>query len=107
MVGRTIGKYHIVEQIGRGGMGTVYKAVDTSLDRRVAIKSLNADLIDPDSVERFRREALMLARLNHARIGAIHELMRDGHDLIMVMEFLEGETFERLIERGPMQIGRA
>lgn len=107
MVGRTIGKYRIVEQIGRGGMGTVYKAIDETLDRRVAVKILNADLIDQESIERFRREALTLAKLNHGRIGAIHELARDGHDLLMVMEFLEGETVEKLIERGPMTIPRA
>ncbi len=99
MVGRTIGKYRVVEQIGRGGMGTVYKALDETLDRTVAIKVLNADLLDPDSVERFRREAVTLARLSHPRIGAIHELTRDGHDLLMVMEFISGETFEKLIER--------
>jgi serine/threonine protein kinase len=107
MVGQTIGKYRVVEQIGRGGMGTVYKAIDETLDRRVALKLLNADLIDPDAVERFRREAMMLAKLNHGRIGAIHELTRDGHDLLMVMEYLEGETFEKLIERGPMALPRA
>ena len=88
-------------------MGTVYKAIDETLDRRVALKLLNADLIDQDAVERFRREALMLAKLNHGRIGAIHELTRDGHDLLMVMEYLEGETFEKLIERGPMPVARA
>jgi eukaryotic-like serine/threonine-protein kinase len=107
MVGQTIGKYRVIEQIGRGGMGTVYKAIDETLDRRVAIKLLNADLIDQDAVERFRREAMMLAKLNHGRIGAIHELTRDGHDFLMVMEFLEGETFEKLIERGPMPVPRA
>src|SRR4029077_17944867 len=108
MVGQTIGKYRVVEQIGRGGMGTVYKAIDETLDRRVALKLLNADLIDQDAVERFRREAMMLAKLNHGRIGAIHELTRgEGHDLLMVMEYLEGETFEKLIERGPMPVPRA
>src|SRR5262245_60437129 len=108
MVGQTIGKYRVVEQIGRGGMGTVYKAIDETLNRRVALKLLNADLIDQDAVERFRREAMMLAKLNHGRIGAIHELTRgDGHDLLMVMEYLEGETFEKLIEHGPMPVPRA
>ncbi|MEQ1870600.1 MAG: protein kinase [Vicinamibacterales bacterium] len=108
MIGRTVGKYRVVEQVGRGGMGTVYKAVDETLDRTVAIKVLNADLLDQDSVERFRREAVTLARLNHPRIGAIHELTRDGHDLLMVMEFIQGETFEKLIERGaPLSIADA
>lgn len=101
MVGRTIGKYRIVEQIGRGGMGTVYRAVDESLGRDVAIKVLNADVIEPEAIERFRREALTLARLNHPRIGAIHELTRDGHDLLMVMEFLVGDTCEKVIEKSP------
>lgn len=99
MIGRTIGKYRIVDQLGRGGMGTVYKAVDESLGRDVAIKVLNADVIEPDSIERFRREALILARLNHPRIAAIHDLSRDGHDLLMVMELLSGENCEKLIER--------
>src|SRR5215831_18022724 len=107
MVGQTIGKYRVVEQIGRGGMGTVYKAIDETLDRRVALKLLNADLIDQESVERFRREAMMLAKLNHGRIGAIHELTRDGQNLLMVMEFIAGDTFEKLIERGPLPISRA
>lgn len=108
MIGRTIGKYRIVEQIGRGGMGTVYKALDETLGRQVAIKVLNADVIEAESIERFRREALTLARLNHPRIAAIHELTRDGHDLLMVMEFLYGETCERLVERaGPLSIPHA
>lgn len=110
MLGRTIGKYRIVEQIGRGGMGTVYKAIDETLDRTVAIKVLNGDVLEQESIERFRREAMTLAKLNHPRIGAIHELTRDGHDLLMVMEFLEGETCERLIEKSggtPLPIGRA
>ena len=82
----------VLAQIGRGGMGTVYKAVDETLDRDVAIKVLNADVLEPESIERFRREAMTLARLNHPRIAAIHELTRDGHDLLMVMEFLDGRN---------------
>src|SRR4030095_9269783 len=98
MIGRTIGKYRIVEQLGRGGMGTVYKAVDETLGRDVSIKGLNADILEAGGLERCRREARTLARLNHPRIAAIHELTRDGHDLLMVMEMLTGETCERLIE---------
>jgi hypothetical protein len=99
MVGRTIGKYRILEQIGRGGMGTVYKAVDETLDRIVAIKMINADNLSAERMQRFRSEAVTLARLNHPRIAAIHELTRDDHDLLMVMEFAAGETLEKLVAR--------
>jgi serine/threonine-protein kinase len=108
MIGRVIGKYRIVAQIGRGGMGTVYTALDETLGRQVAIKVLNGDVIEAESIERFRREALTLARLNHPRIAAIHELTRDDHDLLMVMELVNGETCERLVERvGPLPVPQA
>src|SRR5262245_3699839 len=96
MVGRTIGKYRFVEQIGRGGMGTVYRAIDETLDRVVAIKMINADLLEPERMQRFRAEAVTLAKLNHPRIAAIHELTREGNDLFMVMEFVSGDTCESL-----------
>ena len=93
MIGKTVGKYRVVEQLGRGGMGTVYKAVDETLDRDVAIKTINADLALPGkALLRFRGEAVTLAKLNHPRIAAIHELTRQDHDLLMVMESVNGET---------------
>jgi len=107
MVGRTIGKYRIVEALGRGGMGTVYKAVDETLDREVAVKMLNADLLDTDGVKRFRAEAVTLARLSHPHIAHVYELTRDGDSLLMVMEYLQGETFEKLVARGAMPVDRA
>ena len=76
MIGKTVGKYRIVERLGRGGMGTVYKAVDETLDREVAIKVLNADLGDTDMLKRFRAEAMTLARLNHPGIATLYELYR-------------------------------
>ena len=76
MLGRTIGKYRVVEKIGRGGMGTVYKAIDETLDREVAIKALNRDLGENEVVRRFRAEAMTLARLNHPGIATIYELLR-------------------------------
>jgi serine/threonine protein kinase len=77
-------------QIGRGGMGTVYRALDETLDRPVALKMMNADLLTEESVQRFRSEAITLARLSHPHIAAIHELTRDDHELLMVMELVQG-----------------
>jgi hypothetical protein len=103
MIGKTIGHYRIVGQLGRGGMGTVYKAVDETLDREVAIKILNPELADSEIMKRFRAEATMLARLNHPEIATIYELFRSETDLLMVMEFVRGETLEKISERrGPL-----
>jgi serine/threonine-protein kinase len=103
MIGRTVGKYRIVERLGRGGMGTVYKAVDETLDREVAIKVLNPDLADVELLKRFRAEAVTLARLNHPSIATIYELYRQDDDLLMVMEFVRGETLHDVCDRvGPM-----
>jgi hypothetical protein len=99
MIGKTVGKYRIIERLGRGGMGTVYKAIDETLDREVAIKVLNADLGDSDILKRFRAEAVTLARLNHPGIATLYELYRDDNDLLMVMEFVRGETVHELSER--------
>src|SRR5437763_3728157 len=108
MVGRKLGKYHVVETRGRGGMGTVYKAIDETLDREVAIKILNPDLMDAETVRRFRHEAVTLAKLNHPRIAHVYELTRDGDSILMVMEYIRGETFEKLSTRsGPMPLDRA
>jgi serine/threonine-protein kinase len=104
MIGTTVGKYRIVDKLGRGGIGTVYKAVDQTLDREVAIKVLNPDLTDADVLKRFRGEAVTLARLNHAGIATIYELHHQQDDeLLMVMEFVRGETFHDLSDRlGPL-----
>ena len=108
MIGQTVGKYRIVSRLGRGGMGTVYKAVDETLEREVAIKVLNPDLADSDLLKRFRAEAVTLARLNHPNIATLFELGRQGDELLMVMEFVRGETFDKLSDRvGPMPFERA
>ena len=99
MVGQTIGKYRIVSKLGRGGMGTVYRAIDQTLDREVAIKCLNPDLSDSETLKRFRTEALTLARLNHPNVAMLFELTEHEGDLLMVMEFLRGETYESLSQR--------
>ena len=103
MIGKTVGKYRVLDRLGRGGMGTVYKAVDETLDREVAIKVLNPDLGDSDVLKRFRAEAVTLARLNHPGIATLYELHRQDDELLMVMEFVRGETFHDLSERlGPI-----
>ncbi len=108
MIGRTIGKYRIVGPLGRGGMGTVYRAVDETLDREVAIKVLNPELADTDIIKRFRAEATTLAKLNHPEIATIYELFRSDTELLMVMEFVRGETLDKLSERsGALQPNRA
>src|SRR6185436_10630956 len=99
MVGQTIGKYRVVSRLGRGGMGTVYKAVDETLGREVAIKCLNPDLGDPEILKRFRAEAIALARLNHPNIATLFELTEHDGELLMVMEFVRGETFEKVSDR--------
>ena len=99
MIGRTIGKYRIVGQLGRGGAGVVYKAVDETLHRDVAVKTLNPDLANTEVMSRFRAEATILARLNHPQIATIYELFRADGDLLMVMEFVRGESLDKLSER--------
>jgi serine/threonine-protein kinase len=99
MIGRTIGKYRILERIGRGGMGTVYRAIDQTLEREVAIKVLNAEVTEPEALKRFRIEAITLARLQHPAIATLFELTEDDGNLLMVMEFVRGETLQKLAER--------
>lgn len=99
MIGRSVGKYRILDRIGRGGMGTVYRAVDDSLERHVAIKVLNSEVTEPEALRRFRAEAITLAKLNHPGIATLFELYQDDGDLLMVMEFVQGETLQKLSDR--------
>jgi eukaryotic-like serine/threonine-protein kinase len=108
MIGRTIGKYRIVDKLGKGGMGTVFRAVDETLDRDVAVKVLNPELTDSDVMKRFRAEATTLAKLNHPEIATIHEIYRSDSDLLMVMELIRGETLDQLsVRSGPLPPDRA
>jgi eukaryotic-like serine/threonine-protein kinase len=104
MIGSRIGNYKILEELGRGGMGVVYKAVDTGLDRFVAIKVLSDQLTaKPELLERFRTEAKAQARLNQTNIATLHSFEQAGGRWMIVMEYLEGVTFEQMIERrGPI-----
>src|SRR4051794_33738029 len=104
MVRRAIGRYRILEQLGSGGMGGVFKAEDPDLRRLVALKFLSDDLAgDPLSVERFRREARAASSLNHPNICTIHEIgTTSGGQVYIAMEFLEGLSLRQRIEQGPL-----
>jgi len=103
-----IGPLKIERELGRGGMGVVYLARDTRLDRRVAIKALPAHLAqDPDRLARFQREAKVLASLNHPGIGAIYGLEEANGHQYLILEFIDGETLADRLARGPVPVDEA
>jgi serine/threonine-protein kinase len=109
MIGSVIGTYRILDKIGEGGMGTVYRGVDVMLDREVAVKVLKADLLSNQQlVERFRTEAVLLAKLNHPNIATLYGFLPVGNQFAMVMEFLRGTPLDSMIERqGPIPVETA
>jgi serine/threonine-protein kinase len=108
LIGRTLGHYRIVEKIGEGGMGVVYRAHDERLDRDVAIKVLPQDVTaDRDRLARFEREARVLASLNHPNIATLFGFEVEGDSSVLVMELVEGETLENRLGRGALRIEEA
>ena len=106
--GTTLGPYQIDAPLGAGGMGEVYKATDTRLDRTVAIKVLPEHVAaDPDLKQRFEREARAVAALNHPHICTLYDIGREGDTAFLVMEYLEGETLEERLVRGPLPLSEA
>lgn len=106
--GTELGPYEILSLLGKGGMGEVYRAMDTRLDREVALKTLPAEFArDPERVARFEREAKVLASLNHPHIAALHGLEEEQGIRFLVMEMVEGQTLLERLQAGALSISEA
>src|SRR5215831_18229264 len=104
-VGLRLGPYQVQEALGAGGMGEVYRGLDTRLDRTVAIKVLPRELgADRESRQRLEREARTLSRLSHPNICTLYDIGREDDFVFLVMEYLEGETLEQRLRRGSLPI---
>src|SRR5260370_39184348 len=103
--GTRLGPYEILAPLGAGGMGEVYRARDTRLDRTVAIKILPAHLsLDPVRKQRFEREAKTISSLNHPNICTLHDIGSQNGVAYLVMECVEGETLAKRLEQGPLPL---
>src|SRR5512143_133188 len=105
MIGQVLGHYRVLEKLGEGGMGVVYKAQDLHLDRFVALKLLPSEqLADPEQKRRFAQEAKAASALNHPHIITIHDVSSDGGMDFIAMEYVPGKTLDQLIPRNGMRV---
>ena len=104
--GRTFGAYRVLEKIGEGGMGEVYKAHDARLNRAVALKILTPALATPDRLRRFEQEARAASGLNHPNILTIHDVGREGDIAYFAMEWVDGQTLREIMAAGRVPMGR-
>lgn len=108
MIGKTIGQYQVIDKIGEGGMGAVYKAEDTTLHRLVALKTLSGHLTeDEEAQERFVREAQAASSLNHPNITTVYEFLEDEDTRLICMEYVEGKTIRDMVESGVVSVRKA
>ncbi len=108
LIGRHLGRYRVLAELGRGGMGVVYRALDTSLDREVALKVLPSGVVvGDDERRRFLKEAQTVSQLEHAHIGVIHEVGESDGVSFIAMELIRGESLDQVLTRGPLSASRA
>ena len=108
LIGRTLSRYQILDEISRGGMGVVYRALDVRLNREVALKVLPPELVaDPDRRQRFVQEARAASSLEHPHIAVIHEIDEADGVSFIAMELVRGDNLATLTARGPLPASRA